>query len=215
MSESSAEIKIFPRTKIESKEFALLLEKCMTAVSGVLYGVDVAAISNGEVSISEGWVLIRGRMVHITAGNISLLPPETSTEVDFPVNSSIPTQWYSASGTSQEITTITMEDYIGWGYLCVVVDLANEDSPSTIEFITEALPDDTENFNIVDGKAYLSIAQVAWIYAPGQSVDTLMGVVSATKIVPVYENTRTIYISTDAPTAADGNNGDIWFQYTE
>lgn len=197
-----AAVKIFPRIQTTSQEFALLIEKCMTASSGVLYGCELTASSATELAVNSGWVLVRGRIVRVEEGVITVSAQDVIEREGS----------YYASSTEAHTAT---------SYIAVRVDLMNEDSPgAVVSDLAEGDMVDTPDFNVPTGStsiAYCILATYSFSRTRASITDEWpdwsLNVTPAEKIMPLYENGRTIYTRTTGPSAALGSDGDLWFQY--
>ena len=167
-------VDVFPHAQMTSREFALMIEKSTTVASGIIYGAVASKGGATEIEITEGYALVRGRIVHIESGTISM----------------------SLDGVTGDETR----------HLVLSVNLENVDQPGDISVMLD-VPTDTADFNMVDGIAYLEIAELA-ITTLG--IDTITPM---SPIVPAYEVSRNIFTETTDPTAADGKDGDLWFVY--
>lgn len=169
-------VDVFPHATMSSREFALMMEKSLTVASGIIYGAVSSKGGATEIELTEGWAIVRGRIVHISSGTVSV----------------------SLDGIAGDETR----------YLVLSVNLENVDQPGDISVMLE-VPEDTDDFNIVDGIAYLELASIA-LNTTG--IDT---VTPENPITPVYETARNIFTETTDPTSSDGSDGDLWFKYTE
>lgn len=193
-----AEIRVYPRTQTTSNEFALTLEKCMTAKSGVMYGCGLTAASASEISIAAGWVLMRGRIVRIEDGVLSV-----SAEDVIEANGGT----LIAGGSDQ---------YTIYNKVVVHINLDDEDLPVEVRaLVSDSEMDDSpeaDNLNVTGGHSWLVIGEYRFHMVSGSWT---VEVRSIDPLVPTYENTRTIYTRTSAPSNDSvGNDGDIWFVYS-
>lgn len=196
-----AEVKVYPRTRMTSSEFALTLEKCMTAHSGVMYGCRLSAQSVSEIGITAGWVLMRGRVVCIENGTLSVSVEDVLNNGGTIISSN------DGSGNA----------YTAWNKVVAHINLDDEDNPVEIRALTSdsemsGSPEATD-FNVTGGHSWCLLGEYRFKQTGGNWVATEVRTVDP--LVPAYENARTIYTRTSAPSSNSiGNNGDIWFVYS-
>lgn len=128
MSDASVQLRVYPAAQMSAQDFALLLEKTTSKTTGVLHGCTVTTSATNSVNVTNGWAIIRGRIVRVNAGTVPV------------------TNW-PASGTVTR-------------YLVIKVDLANSGAPVTISTNLTSVPSDYDNFNVVNGIAYLTLASI-------------------------------------------------------
>lgn len=78
----AAELKVYTGHEMTARDFALLIEKMFPGRSGILYGcgLNIKDSSSNIVHVANGWLTIRGRVVEVNEGDITItLPTESKT----------------------------------------------------------------------------------------------------------------------------------------
>lgn len=79
--ELNAELKVGTGRELTARDFAILIEKIFPGESGILYGCGISVKDANTIHINEGWLAIRGRLIHVIAGDIIVeLPTSTKTK---------------------------------------------------------------------------------------------------------------------------------------
>ena len=166
----SVSVKVFTNVQMASTDFAILMDAIVPYPNGkgVLTGCQISRSDASTLAITEGWAIVRGRLVHITAGTISVTHPQTSATK----------------------------------HVVLKVVLSNSDNPGQLT-IEDSVGEDSANFNQSLGTAYLELAT----FTVGTS-----DISDVVNTAPT--GSRHIFVSTATPGENDGNDGDLWFVYS-
>lgn len=166
----NASVKVFTNVQMASTDFAILMDAIVPYPNGkgVLVGCQVSKSDASTLAITEGWAIVRGRLVHVTSGTISVVHAQTTTTK----------------------------------HVVLKVELSNTDNPGQITVET-SVGEDSEDFNQTLGTAYLELATFT---------DSTSDISSVTNTAPT--GSRHIFVSTSTPGENDGNDGDLWFVYS-
>lgn len=93
----------FPGSHFTPQDFAIMLERVSTVKTGIMYGCKVTQLGSNSVSVAEGWVAVRGRLVKVESGSLTFALPSSGSatyyvlvKVDL-ANSDSPSTVYIAS----------------------------------------------------------------------------------------------------------------------
>lgn len=77
----SCELLTYPDHTFTPQDFSIMLERVSMVKTGIMSGCEVAAVigSTNQVSVSAGWVAVRGRLVKLESGTLSFTLPQTGT----------------------------------------------------------------------------------------------------------------------------------------
>ena len=79
----NAELKVYPSKEITAQDFAIMMEHITPDISGILYGC-TATISNAStIHVEAGWCIVRGRLVKIDAGDITVTLPSSGSQTKY------------------------------------------------------------------------------------------------------------------------------------
>ena len=187
----NTEVVIYPGKRTESKEFALLMEKITTQASGILYGCAVSLQNGVTIDVTAGWCVIRGRLIRVDAGSMTVELPQSGTVTYNLVlkielsNTANPTTTYFTTETPSDSSDFNMSD--GNAYLIL----------GTVTASTTEIIEVTSSTLMPDASSLIG------------SIDALNTTVAA-HTTKLGDLPGKIWISTATP-STQGNNGDLWF----
>lgn len=69
----------FPGSHFTPQDFAIMLERVSIVKTGIMYGCKVTQLGTNSVSVAEGWVAVRGRLIKIEAGSLTFALPSSGS----------------------------------------------------------------------------------------------------------------------------------------
>ena len=76
-------IKVFQDASMSDQDFAILAETLTPSYSGILYGCDPTISNATTLHVAQGWVMVRGRLITITEGDMTVSLPTSATETKY------------------------------------------------------------------------------------------------------------------------------------
>ncbi len=123
-----AELKVYPGVRFPAQGFALMSERFSTVKSVLISGCEVTAASASELILTDGWALVRGRLVQITGDtlgasdipSISGAPLYVMLSVDITTGAAA-VQVLDASHAADCVDTLSNETNLGIAYLALAI----------------------------------------------------------------------------------------------
>lgn len=107
---------VYPDKEMTAQDFALLIEKMSVAKCRILQGCAITVSSN-LLHVAAGWMLLYGRILRVTAGNVSLDSSTSGTngtkyllaEINIP-NSTLPARIYISNKDAKGNDNVNVEE---------------------------------------------------------------------------------------------------------
>lgn len=125
----------FPDANFTPQDFSIMLERISAIKTGILHGCVVTPLGTNSVSVAEGWVAVRGRLVKVEEGSLTFALPATGSmtyyvllKVDL-ANTDAPSSVYIADALPQDESEDFNYDQNGIAY-CLMATIVTD--PLTI-----------------------------------------------------------------------------------
>lgn len=121
----SSTLLTYPGASFTPQDFAIMLERVSIVKTGIMYGCNVTALGTNSVSVAEGWVAVRGRLVKVETGSLNFALPSSGSATYYVLvkidlaNSDSPSSVYISNALPDDESEDFNFNQYGIAYFCL------------------------------------------------------------------------------------------------